>query len=98
MLNKDDIITYLLDRGGDIEVNEEFGYPVVFFQINSIGYIFHMVDSDMFFSRDTFNTITGEKEREDTFAYDIVEEKGIDEILKYFSEADDDNPYITVKL
>lgn len=79
-------------------MNEEFGYPVVFFQINSVGYIFHMVDSDMFFSRDTFNTITGLKEREDTFAFDIVEKMGLESILEYFTEADDDNPYIVVQL
>ena len=84
MFNKDDIITYLLNAGGIIDTDPAFGYPRVWLKKGSIGYLYHMVDSDLCFVRDTFNTNTNKKEREDTFLYYTVDEFGIDVITKYF--------------
>jgi hypothetical protein len=86
MYTKDDVITYLLDRGGDISINKVYGYPVIRIQIDDHGYIFHMVNSlnNSLFVRDTFDAITGEYEREDIFTYCNLEEIGIGTILQYF--------------
>jgi len=84
MFNKDDIITYLLNAGGMIDTDPTFGYPRVWLKMGSTGYLYHMVDSEVCFIRDTFNTNTNKKEREDTFLYYTVDEFGIDVITRYF--------------
>lgn len=84
MYNKDDVITYLLNAGGMIDTDFDHIYPVVRLQRGSLRYVYHMVPSKEIFIRNSFNSITNRKEREDIFIYNNLEEIGIATILEYF--------------
>lgn len=92
MYSKQDIIDYLIAQGGMLDT-ETYSYPSIQVVKEGIGYLFHIVDSDLCFCRDTYmltryDNIAGRyysrKIEEHTILYHSVEEFGIDIILKEF--------------
>lgn len=83
MYSKQDIIDYLIEHDG-VPDTETYSYPIIHVVKGDIGYIFHMVDSDLMFVRDTFDMISKKKIAEHTILYHTVEEYGIDITMKEF--------------